>query len=142
MSYTKSIKVLCDTLEGILDTAKDSIGIQEIYRGLQELVPVTPSIMIGRGRKTRTIATTRQYRIDFAVDLVIFHGKLKSTELIQVEMEQLVEDVEDVLNADMTLGGLITHGWVSRTDSGTAAANGVLFRSTRIIYTAQAREVF
>lgn len=142
MAYTKSIPVITQKVHDIIVANSVPLGLRAVYYGMQNLVPETPSVMVEGGRKSRDIDTTRQFRIGLSVNIVVYHGKIQSKELNQKETEILADQIEDVLNANKNMDGLVVHGFVSRADPGVATANGVLFRSSRLMWEGISREVF
>lgn len=134
--------VVTKAIQTLLEQEKDALGVRKVFYGEQSLYPEFPAIAVQSGRKLRSHENTRKNRLDFSVNILIVHGKVQSSELNREASEVLAEAVEDIVNADVSLGGLVIFGQVVAVDPGVLARRDVMLSTTRLSWEGRSRETF
>lgn len=143
MPYTKSIPEMVTKVIDVLEAQKVSLGVEDIYYGTQDLKPRYPCISVEGGTKRRGVATTRQFEIRLGVTIVIYFGKVQSTQLTTKQTEELAEAIENILHDNKTMDGMVVFGYVTRTDPGvTSVGDDMMVKASRIMWEGVSREVF
>lgn len=109
----------------------------DIYWPDQQKIPGTPCICLDSGEYVRTLTGIGgKGRTDntFQVILIVYLCKIQDIQLTEISIEQFSENVMDVLHEDVTLGGVVTHGFVGRIEPGYANRSNTLYRTARITW--------
>lgn len=126
-----------------VSATKKAIGLKQIYYGEQSLIPEVPTLTVEAGDKRRELRSTgMDTLVEIPVYLVIFHSRLADYQDVLVEADTLTEAIEDELHkaANITLGGLIIHGFVSSVEPGYSSRGATVFVSHRLTFTVTTRE--
>lgn len=133
MPLTSSTRVLAQAVYDLVVANKVSLGLADIWYGDEDKTPRTPCVVIESGEKTRSLnAAPRRVEVTFNIYVMIYHAKLGDTQVTREQVEQLAEDVEAVLHADATIGGLVIHSLVALNEPGYASRGGALMKASRL----------
>lgn len=87
----------------------------------------------GAGGKGRTLN-------NFEVFLIIYVGEITAgVQTTRLESERLGEKVMDVLHEDVTMGGLVHHGYVHSLEPGYSIKAKALVRAVRITWRGESK---
>jgi hypothetical protein len=137
---TKLVEV-AGTLHAVMDTAKADLGLQAVYYGDQNKIPVTPVACIEPDTKTRLLrSATRVTDIDFTIFIIIYLQRIQSPQTNRIGSDAIAEDIEDFLHQDPTLGGILIHSYVASVNSGYVTKSDGLVRACRLQYTGRSYE--
>lgn len=136
-----------DYIVQMLKDNMPALGIEYVAGNDEELFPVYPAILVQTDRTDREIHTTNMFRVEFHLNLWVFHAKLTvDTATRSREDIQLATNVRKLLHSDRTLGGHIIHGFVDGEFPGISARvsdtgqTGVV--TTRLTWAGQNRVLF
>lgn len=112
-----------DYLSTKLDDNKATLGIRYIAKLDEDLFPRYPAILLTMDTPLdRELHGTRMFRVQFNIDLWIFHAQLTQGKAVRSETDiQLATDVRKLLHADFDLGGHIVFGYVQFEHGGRIA---------------------
>lgn len=128
-------------MKGILE-GEASLGLEDVYYGDSDYIPRVPTVAIEVGDKTRELAGAQfQTDVTFEVILMVYHARLTDSHEAQLEADQLLEDIEDFINADRRMGDNVIHGYIKSTEQGLAVRNEEeVMRAARMTWTGQSRQ--
>jgi len=112
-----------------------TLGLQDVWYGDQQLVPRVPAAAVEPGTLRRSLGgvspggVTENY---IAVYVMVYHAGIKDTQTTKKECDEHAEKIITALHADLTMGGLVIHGFCTEVDPGYATRGGELFFATRI----------
>jgi hypothetical protein len=139
MPLTDRIDVFTQVIYDLIITNKTPLGLADVWYGDEDKVPTTPCVAVSSGEKTRVLdGASRRTLVDLTCYLMVYFEKIQGTEQNRKEAETLAEDVEAVLHADSTLGGIVVHSYVSRSEPGYASRGRsprALLSVTRLTFT-------
>jgi len=137
---TDSLETFVATIQGLIETNKDSLGIADVWYGEQRKIPRTPTVEVIPGQKVRNPAGAPR-RVDngFECYIMIAAGIVQDTQLNLHLAGELAESVEAVIHADPTLGGICINSLVVRTEFGVAERSSTEYRAARLTVQAQSR---
>ncbi len=102
-----------DYLYEKLDNEKAELGINYIARIDEDLLPVYPAILINVSPVTRELHATQIFRVQFNLDIWVFHAELTVGKAIRSREDvKLATRIRKFLHEDYTLGGHIIFGFV------------------------------
>lgn len=140
MPQTDRIEVVTQAIVDLLkanNASLQNVLDGDIYYGDQQKYPRTPAIGVesgslireldGRGGKGVTLNT-------FQVFCLCYISKVQSVQVSRKEADDFAGDVADVLHSDITLGGLVIHGYVTRIEPGFSIRGGELMRAARVTW--------
>lgn len=137
MPNTDRFSPITDKIYTILDDAKTSLGVMDVYYGDQELLPRTPAVTVESGAYSRELAGMGGKGMTenrSTVYVMVYFGRVQDVQQNSRDADALSEAIMDVLHTDVTLEGLIVHGHVSGIEPGYATRRGVLLRSARVTW--------
>jgi hypothetical protein len=124
----------------------DSLGFKssdDIYYGIQGLIPTFPAVELQSGRTVRRQEGTHKWGVDLAVLISVDFGKVQDAATNQEQDELIAEAVKDLLHQDHYAGGNVIFSMVTSIDPGVARRPaGVMLRSTLVTWEALSQEVF
>jgi hypothetical protein len=116
----------------------DDIQPSDVYWPDQLKIPRTPAICIDSGDYVREMAGSLgpkgRTENRFVIFLMCYLCKVADVQLTQQSVEDFAEQVMDILHQDVTMGGTVIHGFVTRIEPGYANRNSVMFRTARITW--------
>lgn len=137
MTLTASLADVADTLYDKFEVAKQSLGIEAVYYGDQNRLPVTPALCVEPDGKQNTLKSAfRVISIEFKVYLLLYHGAVTSPQDNRRAADALAEQVETLIHADRTLGGKVTHCMIDEVASGYVTKGTSLIRASRLTFSA------
>jgi len=113
------------------------LGFEDIFYGDQELIPHTPAAAVEPGSMQRQIGGIMpggQTLNTFQVYVFVYHCPIQSPQVTRKECDQLAEQVQRIFHTDVTLGGLVTHGFCTNSESGVTVRGGAMLRTHRITW--------
>lgn len=133
MPPTNSLDEVAQALVDVIKASAGPLGLKDVWYGEEDLVPKTPAVSVVPDRKRRDIIETGYMaRNDFEVVITLFHSRLASPTLVRRETIQLAEQLEDVIHADRTLGGLLVHSYVTELTPGFVRRGNVVMKATQL----------
>jgi hypothetical protein len=137
MTLTASLAQVSEALFTKFETNKASLGIEAVYYGDQNRLPVTPALCVEPDAKQNTLKSAlRVIAIEFKVYILIYHSSVTSPQDNRRAADALAEATETLIHADRTLGGLVTHCMVDEVASGYVTKNNSLMRASRLSFSA------
>jgi hypothetical protein len=120
----------------IVTAAKETLGIEQVFYGDQDLIGATPAVAVETGPLTQTLAGV-SYRTEntFVVFFLVYHGELRNKQATKKACEELAEAIRTEVNANLTLDGLVLQGNVTNIEPGYAIRSNTMMRTTRISWT-------
>ena len=131
---TDKITLVTQKIYDIIEANKSDLGLQTVFYGDQSLVGKVPAVAVESGPRESGLAGAPSYRVDhiFNVFILIYHAELRNTQVTKKECEEVAEAVENVLNANKNLDGLVLQGNVVGLDPGYANRANTIYRASRI----------
>lgn len=128
---------LSEVTQAIVDllAADTSLGLSKVYYGETAGIPQVPSASVEAGPSERQFTQTGlQTTRNLQIIIVIYHGKVADTQIIKKELDDFVQSVENKLNEDSTLGGLVISGLVTSIEPGVSAVEKSQFFAHRLTW--------
>jgi hypothetical protein len=142
MALTSKSSVVTQAIVDLLIANQVVLGVRQVYYGDRGLLPDLPTVTVASRPKVREIRNIHKFELAFDTDVVIYHEKVQTSGTTAKANEQMAEEVEDLLNANPFLGGIVVFGFVSRVEPGVALRPGVMIAATRLTHRATSQEVF
>lgn len=135
---TDRLDLIAEKVYDLLTEQKDAMEIADIWFGEQSKIPRTPAVcVIPDGKRREPAGPPRRSKNTFRIHLDVYFFKVQAVEQNDRALVTLTDNIETVLHADMTLGGLVFGSMVQGVDSGTLNKDRTLFRGTRIVFEAE-----
>jgi hypothetical protein len=123
-----------------LDDAKAQLGLEAVYYGDQDKIPVTPAVCVEPGTKRRTLdGVPRATLVTMDVILLVYLQKIGPMQIAREEADVVAEDVEAFLHGDPQLNGLAIHSLATSVEYGYAARDSSIMRTARITFEATSK---
>jgi len=136
---TDSLETFVATIQSLIETNKDALGIEDVWYGDQRKIPRTPSVEVIPGRKIRNlVGAPRRIENGFECFVMVVAGLVQDVQVNLHLAGQIAESVETVLHADPTLGGICINCMVVSTEFGIAERSGE-YRAARLTVQAMSR---
>lgn len=138
--YTPVIDFHVDTLRRPVNLDKLRIPDNDpsyIYYGDRQLIPATPAISVVPGPYTRSISgvggkgrTDNNIRVFF----LCYIARLDDSSELARDVDLFGETLMDILHENVTLGGLVVHGFVTAIEPGYATRSGTYMHACRVTW--------
>ena len=138
--YTPVVQKHVDTLRLPSNLVKLSIPDQNpdlIYYGDRQLIPATPAISVVPGPYTRALSgmggkgrTDNNIRIFF----LCYIARVDNSQELAKDVDLFGEVLMDILHEDITLDGLVIHGFVTAIEPGYATRSGTYMHACRVTW--------
>lgn len=133
---TRYLSEFAGAIETLLEANKVTLGLQDVWYGDQALVPRTPAVAVEPGTKDVQLNNAfRRPEAEMTVYILVYHATFGSPQDNRRDADLLAEEIEDLLNNQNQMSGLVIHSYVSRVESGYATKNNTMMRSTRLTFT-------
>jgi hypothetical protein len=134
MPLTDSLVVVTQVLFDKFTSLRDTLELTDVFYGDQTRIPRSPCLCVESGTKTRELqGAMRRTTNVFQVYLILYHSEVRDSQTNRKEVDVLAEQVEALVHADPTLGGIVTHSYcTSLTPGYVPKASGTLFKAARI----------
>lgn len=135
---------LCDKI----DDAKSELGLRYVARFDENLLPQYPAVLLNMENPlNRELHATRQFLVNFNIDLWIFHAEMTVGKAVRSREDVLLAtEIRKLLHADFTLGGHIVFGHVAMEAPGRVArvvgSKVTTVVATRLLWTGTNRVPF
>lgn len=137
MTLATTIPEIAEALYNKLDVNKEALGIEAVYYGDQNRLPVTPAVCIEPDSKTNTLTSAfRKVSLDFKIYILLYHSQVSSPQDNRRSADALAEAVETLIHADKDLGGLVIHCMIDEVASGYVTKSNSLVRASRLTFSA------
>lgn len=140
-TLTGSLKVFTSYYYDLLVAHKSDLGLQAVYYGDQDHLPVSPAVCVEPQGKTRTLVRIgRGTDVEFSLFLLLYGSKIRDPQTNRADIDQLAEDIEALVHQDERLGGLVVTSLVTRIESGYATKSNAIMRASRLTIEARSQE--
>lgn len=137
---TDRLDDVAEAVLAVLDAAKVPLGIQDVWFGEQNKIPRTPAACVVADRKARElVGVPRAVTNTFAVRIDLYVMKVQDVQVSDAEVVALADNVEVVLHADLTFGGLVYSSLVVSNEQGVFNKGQTNYRSARLVLELQSR---
>lgn len=138
---TDRTTTLAIAIRDLIKVGGINLGIKpnNVRYGNHLMNPESPTVVIRPGRKRRTLRGVAnpggrtENQIYVLID-VMSADVLPGEEEARIAIDTLAEDVEKLLYVDVTIGGLVIHGFVEDMDPGEILINNSRWRTVRMFY--------
>lgn len=135
-SCTDSLFVVTDYLFTLMTSNKNTFTphVQDVFYGDEQRIPRTPAITVAASQKVRELeGAPRRVRNVLDVFVNVFFSDVRAVELNHRAADQLSEQVEAVIHADITFGGIVINSMVVLNEAGFLNRRESTFRGNRLI---------
>lgn len=111
--------------------------VDSVYYGDQDRLDGGNTVCVEPDTKSNSLANSSSARginIEFVVQIFVYTTKLQSVLTQRLENDQLAEALEDLIHADKSFGGILTHGYIETIASGYSRKADTIARTSRIEY--------
>lgn len=116
------------------------LGIEDVWDGDQALLPHTPAACVESGPLNKELIGMPSYTENtLTVYIMLYHSALKDQQATTREAILYAESIMSLLHVDLSLGGLVIHGYVRAIEPGYADKGRSWYRSVRITWTGVSR---
>jgi hypothetical protein len=130
---TDSLEVFTGAVFDLVVANKVALGVVDVFYSDQWRVPRTPSICVQASRKNReVVGAPRRIRNTFETFILIYHSKVTEIQESARDVDVMADDLEALVHADLTFGGLVTTSMVVLNESGYRPKPDTLFRGVRL----------
>jgi hypothetical protein len=143
MPHTSRSTVVAKAIYTLLSGRKVELGIDEVYYGDHNNIPVGKAITVTPGNKRRELAGVSgpggRGMNNMEILLLVYFSILDDEASARYAVDLTAENVEDILHEDTTLNGIIIHGFVSDWIPGVIHKPGSQFRVVQLNYQAKTK---
>ena len=139
MANTQFTSVLAQAIKNILITNQTNLGLKAVLYGNHTMLPVSPLAVVIPAPKHRELQGVGgpggRTLITIAVYVDVLSSKVGDESIERLALDQLAERIEDLLHNDVTVGGLVIHGFVTDWVPGeTTVPQGGEYRTVRLTF--------
>jgi len=131
-------------LEDIVNDNRTALNLATngLYYGDITKIPTTPCICIESGDKDQELnGAPRRVMITGTNYILVYHSEVKSPSANREDDDQYAEQVEALVHADATLGGLVIDSLVRTIEFGYQIRSNTLYRASRLTVEARWQEM-
>jgi len=137
---------------GIIVTEETQLAFRNVEYGEPSIILEWPHLSVMPISQTREIKATRMYKIEFVIHLIIYHGQIDETSVIQEGTHRRAEVLEEYINNDRKLNFVdvndsdkdkVIHGHITMLDHPTIIMGTEnLWSASRLQLEALSQEAF
>jgi len=127
-----------------VDTSKETYGIKQVLMGKHNMVPLSPTVRVLPAPRRRNLVGVAapggrvENLFTVYVDVMIADPLAGESQGIR-NVELLANQIEKLIHADTTLGGLLIHGFFTEADPGEEFIQNSSFRVVRLTFSGVSR---
>ncbi len=111
-----------DFIVDLLDTHKATLGLRYIAQNDEQLIPEYPAVLVQADTTTRRQHATRQFYLEWQLDLWVFHASLTDNAATRSRKDiQLSTDIRKLIHTKKDMNGHIVQGWIDGEFPGVTA---------------------
>ena len=111
-----------DYIDNLLDDNRANLGLRYIAKHDEELIPQYPAVLIQTDRVAREQHATQMFRVEFHIDLWVFHAELTASVAVRSRKDiELATEIRKLLHSKRTMDGHIVFGFVDGEFPGITA---------------------
>lgn len=135
---------VADFITNKIDTNKDTLGVRQVLMGKHNMVPLSPTVRVVPAPRRRNLVGVSapggrvENLFTTYVDVMISDALVGEAEGMRA-VELLANQVEILIHNDVTLGGLIIHGFFVEADPGEEFIQNSKYRVVRLTHTGVSR---
>lgn len=137
MPTTDRVSLVVQAHVDLITSRKATLGLADVWYGDQSRLPRTPADCVDAGPMERTLnratgkgGTENTFRIYH----LIYLGKVQDVQANLKQAQELAESIMTVLHEDITLGGLVLHGFVTTIEPGFVRKGDALMKVQRLAW--------
>lgn len=136
-----ALVAVCDHLTALIEAnktvaASPDFPITQVFYGDQEQISSSVVVCIDPGEKTAsTVYGSRKVEYDLTHFIMVYARTQGSVQSNRRLCDVVSEHIEDLINADPKLGGLVIQSHVSNVRPGYTQRSNSIIRSTRLTIT-------
>jgi hypothetical protein len=135
MALTASAEVVATAIKAAIDAHMASLGIEATYYGDQTILPVTPAVCITPGNKSRGFqGASLMTENTFESYVFVYFGKVQDVQQNLHSAQTLADAIEPIVQADMTLGGIVIWTICTQNEPGIINKQGSLLMGNRMTF--------
>lgn len=143
MTHTARSTTVAKAIETLLLSKKLELGLDEVYYGDHNNIPVGKAVAVTPGNKRRELAGVAgpggRSKNLIEIAILVYYSKVEDEATARYAIDRLAEDIEEELHKDTTLGGIIIHGFVTDWLPGIIHKPNSMFRVVQMTYMAQTK---
>lgn len=141
MAHTDNDVVMATAIRDLILANAATLLLDDVLYGNHNNIPRASAAVITPGGHRRQLAGVSapggRTENTLMCDIALHWSKVGDEEAERRAVDERAYEVEKLLHADTTLGGLVIHGFVQQVERGeTLMANNSMFRSVRLFYAA------
>lgn len=140
--YTASIVEMVKYLETLLSNNATELGIEAVYYGDQNKLPVTPAVCVESGNKQRELAgAPRVTKVTLTCYVIIYFDKVVNNSDNAEAADTLAESIEALIHKDSAMGDRVIDSLVVTLESGYQKKLDTLYRASRLTVEAHVKVI-
>lgn len=119
----------------LLNSNKQNLGVDVVHYGDQEYIFTRNAICVDPGQVTNTLASANRYvQVEFKLDILIYYEIIsENNNTNKLEVTTAASRIEDLLNDNPRLGGLVTHSYVSQITPGVTMKGTDIRQAVQVV---------
>jgi hypothetical protein len=138
MAHTDDDAVVALAIRDIIEANKATLQLNDVFYGNHTMIPNNSAAVVMAMGKRRQLAGVSapggRTQNDLLVTIQLHWSRVGNEEPERRACDARGTAVERLLHANVTLDGIIIHGYVSEVDRGETLINNSMFRSVMMTY--------
>jgi len=143
MPHTQKSTVLATYIQGLVETNKVTLDVDNVLYGLHENIPGGKTVTVTPATKTRVLDGVAmpggRTMNEMPILINVYLNIVIDEETGRLIVDQLAESIEDLLHQNTTMGGLIFHGFVTTWEPGIRYRTGSMFRTVQMTFVGRSK---
>lgn len=143
MAHTEYTSVVAKAIFDKLLLNIDTLKLQDVLYGNQLMIPRSPAVVVTPGPKRRDLVGVQgpggRTHNTLVVYVDVLDSKVDDETTQRLILDQTAETIERKIHEDVTLGGIIIHGFFKVWNPGETFIQGGMFRTVRMTFEGQSR---
>jgi hypothetical protein len=137
---TASGEVVASAIKAIIEADKVALGVVDVFYGDQATLPHTPAVCVSPGTKAREFAgATLTTANMFETYVYVYFGKVQDVQANLHSAQTLADAIEPLVQADITLGGIVISTLCTQNEPGLINKQGSLMMGNRLTFQSMSR---
>lgn len=110
---------IANAMYDLINSNAGPLGLNYVGKYDEKRLPKYPSVVVSPNDKVKQPRAMNTFLIDVSLSLWVYHGDMTVPHTVRSEADlELVESIEELIEQDYTLGGLVIFGYIATEVSG------------------------
>jgi len=119
MPLEHKLSVIANAMYEVISDNAGPLGLNYVGRWDEKRLPSYPAVVVSPNDRVKSLRGMSTFEVDISLSLWVYHGDMTVPHAVRSQQDiELVENIEELIEQDYTLGGTVVFGYIATQVSG------------------------